>query len=602
MRVLVVGGFLGAGKTTLIRGLAGHLRSKGERVAIVTNDQGHSLVDTRLCQTEADAVDEITGGCFCCRFAALEDALSEAERAAASVVIAEAVGSCTDLVATVLSPLAQRWPTLELAPLTIVVDPWRVGEMENSSTPADISYLFGKQIQEADVVVLSRADLGPPDVRETIRRRAPHAAVVRSAPGSFDSLERVLGAMPDRPAAPLDIDYGRYGHAESLLGWSNGIVRLESERPFRPSVVVERFLSGLRDEPVAHVKVATLEPAGGSGSLVRRGADPVLEVADLPDHTHRMRMLVNARVALSPADLERRLHSALANLNSGTTVTWEEFDCFEPAAPSPTHRHTFRCGSGDDASCCAAFYDRSDVRQLLGDSLHPGGLELTLKVAECLGLAAGGSVLDVACGGGVSLRAIQSRWPAQVVGLDASADGPSSRPDFVQAGDAHALPFNDGAFDAVLCECALSTFADQQQALAEIHRVLSPGGRVGLSDMMVEGLIPEPLRDWIHLGTCLEGAAGFDDYSALLEQAGLVVVERWRASSAMHELIRRLKRNLVGLAFSQAAGSVPPELQVDVSQARELLTVAETAVADGVIGYGVWIAERSSDTSTTNSG
>ena len=132
--------------------------------------------------------------------------------------------------------------------------------------------------------------------------------------------------------------------------------------------------------------------------------------------------------------------------------------------------------------------------------------------------------------------------------------------------------------------------------------MLLPGGRVGLSDMMVEGPIPEPLRDWIHLGTCLEGAAGFDDYSELLEQAGLRVVERWRASNAMDELIRRLKRNLVGLGFSQAAGDVPPELQIDVSQARELLRVAETAVADRVIGYGVWIAERSSDTSTTNSG
>ena len=50
MNVHVLGGFLGAGKTTLARALAGRLRDQGERVAIVTNDQGSLLVDTQLCR------------------------------------------------------------------------------------------------------------------------------------------------------------------------------------------------------------------------------------------------------------------------------------------------------------------------------------------------------------------------------------------------------------------------------------------------------------------------------------------------------------------------------------------------------------------------
>ncbi|MFT5435088.1 MAG: G3E family GTPase, partial [Myxococcota bacterium] len=119
MRVHVIGGFLGAGKTTAIGALARYYAERGERVAIVTNDQGHALVDTAALvdvlasksgsgsqERRTTGVTEIGGGCFCCRFPELEDGLVAAAGQGATVALAEAVGSCTDLVATVLSPLA----------------------------------------------------------------------------------------------------------------------------------------------------------------------------------------------------------------------------------------------------------------------------------------------------------------------------------------------------------------------------------------------------------------------------------------------------------------------------------------------------------------
>ena len=66
--VTVVTGFLGAGKTTAVAALAKHLTDLGQRVGLITNDQGRELVDTRMLQSRGFATEEIPGGCFCCKF------------------------------------------------------------------------------------------------------------------------------------------------------------------------------------------------------------------------------------------------------------------------------------------------------------------------------------------------------------------------------------------------------------------------------------------------------------------------------------------------------------------------------------------------------
>ena len=596
MRVHLIGGFLGAGKTTLVRALASYLRDQGESVAVITNDQGHSLVDTHLCSNEVSGVTEIAGGCFCCRYDDLVAALVVAENRGATVVIAEAVGSCTDLIATVLSPLTEIPQGLDLAPLAVVVDPWRLLEVESDDVDEDITYLFRKQIQEADVVLISRADLKPPEVWEEIRALAPDAALVEVSGRTGQGLGDWLAARPKRPSVPLAIDYERYAQAEALLGWGNGVVHLERMNGFDPTAVMSDFLTGLADTQVAHVKLASLQPAGLSGSLVRRGSVPVLSASEMAADLAEASFLVNARVALPPAELEQRLHQSMSEALPGGHIYWEKWECFQPAPPEPTHRHSFRCGTVDDATCCAAFYDRAEVRHLLGDSLHPGGVELTLRMAQHLNLGENLDVLDVACGRATSLRAIREIWPVNGVGLDAGIDhrSPASNGEsgiVLRRGDAHDIPFDDGRFDAVLCECALSTFRDQPRALGEIRRVLGPGGRLALSDMVVQGAVPEQLQEWVNVGTCLAGALSFSGYADELNRAGFQIVESWDASQGIHEMIKRIKRNLLGLAFAKATGELALDFTLDVKRGRSLLRTAEQAVREGVIAYGVYVAE-----------
>ena len=82
-RYIMVGGFLGAGKTTALLRLAEMLKGRGKRVGLITNDQSTGLVDTTLARSRGVATEEITGGCFCCRFDSLTAAakkLSDRER------------------------------------------------------------------------------------------------------------------------------------------------------------------------------------------------------------------------------------------------------------------------------------------------------------------------------------------------------------------------------------------------------------------------------------------------------------------------------------------------------------------------------------------
>lgn len=594
MRLYLCGGFLGAGKTTAIRALARRLRDDGETVAIVSNDQGQTLVDTQLLGADGSTVYEVGSGCFCCRFDALEQAILHAREAGATVVVAEAVGSCTDLVATVISPLAARLGgSLQLAPLVVFVDPFRAAEVAAGKYPDQIGYLFRKQVEEADIIALTRADLPTPDVLPFLRTITTAAPVIAISCVDGRGLEQLLTTLPTQLAQPLAIDYDRYAAAEAMLGWANGRVVLTAESAFDPRSVLQRFFRELSSLPVMHLKVFVDEPTTASAQLTHAGASPQVDFERLPQTVRRLALVVNARVAIAPELLEERLRSELEHaVDDGVVVAWQQLTSIAPGRPTPAHRYTTRCAA-DDASCCASFYGRADVRYLLGDSFHPGGTELTLRLADELGLTEDSELLDVACGMGASIAAIRERIAVRASAMDVSTTNAAWLADvYFRLGDAHRIPFEAGQFDAVLCECALSTFYEQPRALSEIWRVLRPGGRLAVSDMVVNGCVPEALADWVHVGTCLSHARSLDDYAALLTQLGFRVVKRVDTVEALQSLLRQIKRRLLGAALAKSSGMLATEITFDLTRGRNALKEAQRALDDKLISYGYLIAEK----------
>lgn len=116
-------------------------------------------------------------------------------------------------------------------------------------------------------------------------------------------------------------------------------------------------------------------------------------------------------------------------------------------------------------------------RALAGDTLRPGGLELTDRAVALLELPRGSRVLDAACGQGGTVAHLRRAHGLDAVGVDmVPAVGCCQ-------GRMEALPFIAGVFDAVVCECGLSLAEDRSAALAEFRRVLKTDGRLAVADV-----------------------------------------------------------------------------------------------------------------------
>ena len=257
---------------------------------------------------------------------------------------------------------------------------------------------------------------------------------------------------------------------------------------------------------------------------------------------------------------------------------------------------------GEVKACCAAAYSSDLVALLLGDSYHPGGQALTRRLAAGMELHSGQAVLDVASGRGTSALTIANEHDVSVVGVDlsaanvalsngaAQAAGLSDRVGF-RVGDAEKLPVADGSVDAVVCECALCTFPDKPAAARGFARVLRPGGRVGITDVTVDrDQLPPELTTLGARVACIADARPAAEYADILTDAGLRVSEIEHHDAAIGRMIDQIEARLQFLRLT--SGAKLEAHGVDVDRAGPVLAAARTAVADGVLGYALLVADK----------
>jgi Ni2+-binding GTPase involved in maturation of urease and hydrogenase len=363
-RYIMIGGFLGSGKTTSVARLAERLTKQGLRVGLITNDQGAELVDTAMLRSRGFATEEIPGGCFCCRFNSLVDAAKKLDATTRpDVFIAEPVGSCTDLVATVTYPLRRIYgENFSIAPLSVLVDPVRASRVfgleQGGKFSEKVLYIYRKQLEEADLIVINKCEGVESSRLEALRVKLaaefPHARVVTASArtgAGLDDWFALLDSDEQIARETMPVDYALYGEGEALLGWLNATVTLRGvSGEFDGNQAVRALCHSLQrrlseaDAEVAHLKM-TLSPNDGLSdlaviNLVRNDHVPELSQT-LSAPISSGQLIINLRAEASPERLRDELFAALIAVfpaDGPLTADMDHFESFKPGQPTPTHR------------------------------------------------------------------------------------------------------------------------------------------------------------------------------------------------------------------------------------------------------------------------
>lgn len=356
IRFLMLGGFLGAGKTTTIARLARHYQTHGKSVALITNDKASDLVDTLNLRAQGFHVGELPGICFCGNVGELIDmikALGVLRRP--DVVIAEPVGSCLDMVATVIDPLRAAYGReFEVAPFGVLVKPTHAAKIlrneENAGFSPKAAYIFRKQLEEADFVVINRIDRLAPheteELTELLRAEYPQLAVFPMSAKTgvgFEAVAAMFDSGIHADKAATVIDYAAYAAGEAELGWLNASMFVTAEF----AVDIDRFLldllGGVRERlsrlsaEVNHLKAIAIHAGEFAvANLISTNSEPELS-QPANRELKSVQLIVNARVACPPGILRRAIEDALAAAAAAhhCAIDGMEVQCFRPGLATP---------------------------------------------------------------------------------------------------------------------------------------------------------------------------------------------------------------------------------------------------------------------------
>ena len=355
-RLIFVGGFLGAGKTTLLYEVTRILKDRGKTVGLITNDQAADLADTSLLEHTFVKVAEVSGSCFCCDFKGLRKAIDNLGKdIKPDIIIAEPVGSCTDLSATLINPMKDMMKTeVSVSPLTVLADPRRLTEILDGTGDLHPSaaYIIKKQLEESDIIVLTKTDLYSEDeigtLSDRLKNSFPECEVMSLSAKTGEGVDAWLDfALTSEEAGKhiVEIDYDKYAEGEAVLGWLNCSASLSGSNVDWDSFTrsfMEDFASKFdsKKSSVGHVKMM-VENGDQYISANLTGRSDTLTYRWSAGTGDSSEMILNARVEMSPEELEKIFKDSLeATTKSHIKSRIRRLRSISPGYPNPTYRYT----------------------------------------------------------------------------------------------------------------------------------------------------------------------------------------------------------------------------------------------------------------------
>lgn len=366
-RLAVIGGFLGAGKTTSIVNIAKHFINDGRKIGIVTNDQGSQLVDTSFMASQGLPVLEVTGGCFCTHFDEFTDRISRlAESEMPDIILAEPIGSSVDLIATIFKPLQSQYTRkFSLSPLSVVVDPKRVKrlmmEKDLSLYSNEINYLFAKQLEEADIIVINKTDiLMEQDIdlmKNFFREKFPGADVIAVSAKEntgFEEWIQLINGLQAPEKNPVNIDRDISSAAQGSLSWLNASALLKCKGSFNVNTFIDEFMAGVKNQlikgnhEIGHLKIYCVSDNDWAKASLTSIMDELDYSRMMQKEVGIVNLLINARVNMEPSNLRVLMEYELRSVCTRWSLDMEDLktECFKPVNTRKEKTCSCKCKKG----------------------------------------------------------------------------------------------------------------------------------------------------------------------------------------------------------------------------------------------------------------
>jgi len=360
-RLIIVGGFLGTGKTTTILSLAKKLIAAGKKVGIVTNDQGSNLVDTNFLTANGLEVLAVEGSCFCCSFNEFTEKVAELRKNSdVDVLLCEPVGSCTDLIATIFRPLAENMgyvlsdfsENFSLSPLVIVAEPKRIRRYMKDNSSSEINYLFQKQLEEANIIAVNKCDMYDKaeiaEIKKYLEEKFKGVQVLEISAKDDINIDVLLeyalgGEFADN--AVLDIDYKRYAKAEAELGWLNLSCLITSTEAFDINAKMREYMTKVgtafsdadsQESIIAHLKCYAVAQNDFYKASIVDEINFIDENSIMRGSYRECNIIVNARIKTTPENLRKVCEDSTNSVFGEFDVKYLNIECFSPKEPNPT--------------------------------------------------------------------------------------------------------------------------------------------------------------------------------------------------------------------------------------------------------------------------